>query len=411
MNPLSTRGTMAASCMCFFALGVINGALGPALPGLAANTSSSLATIGAIFTALFLGGFITQLIAGTLNDRLGQRPVLLLGIGLLAAGICGIAVSHALPLTLACALIAGLGHGAVGVSTNVLIAEVFAARSASALNLLNVFFGIGAVAGPAITGLTLRVWGSALPALWLGAGLMLAQAPFVLRLANAPKSAQHDDPVTSSVALFRSPLVWAFGILLLLYVGTETGIGGWTSTYMERTTTIGAAAAALVTSGFWLAMTGGRVAGALLGARVEADVLLRLSLAGALAGAVLLALSTGNAELTVIAVILIGFCFGPIFPTALSIVTSTFRHAAGTAASVVIGLGSLGGMLLPWVQGALLESSGPAASVVLVAAGTLAMLAIELGRGPRTRPGHRGQDTGDREAGRAEEPAISHNSC
>jgi MFS family permease len=107
MNQLSARGTMAASCMSFFALGVITAALGPALPDLAANTLSNPATIGAIFTALFLGGFITQLIAGPLNDRLGQRPVLLVGIGPLAAGICGIAVSHALPLTLACALVAG----------------------------------------------------------------------------------------------------------------------------------------------------------------------------------------------------------------------------------------------------------------------------------------------------------------
>jgi len=205
MNQLSARGTMAASCMIFFALGVITGALGLALPDLAANVSSSLATIGAIFTALFLGGFIMQLIAGSLNDRLGQRPVLLLGIGLLAAGICGIAASHALALTLACALVAGLGHGAVAVSTSVLIAQVFAARSASALNLINVFFGVGAVAGPAIAGLTLRVWGSALPALGLGAGLILLQAPFVRRLASAPSVAQLDDPAAPSGAPLRSP--------------------------------------------------------------------------------------------------------------------------------------------------------------------------------------------------------------
>jgi fucose permease len=131
-----------------------------------------------------------------------------------------------------------LGHGTIDVSTNVLIAEVFAARSASVLNLLNVFFGVGAVAGPAIAGLTLRVWGTALPVLWLGAGLMLLQAPFVLRLASAPSAAHHDDLTAPGVALRRSPLLRVFGGLLLLYVGTETGIGGWTTTYMERTTTI-----------------------------------------------------------------------------------------------------------------------------------------------------------------------------
>jgi hypothetical protein len=39
------------------------------------------------------GAFVFTSKKGMLNDRLGQRPVLLLGIGLLAAGICGIAVS------------------------------------------------------------------------------------------------------------------------------------------------------------------------------------------------------------------------------------------------------------------------------------------------------------------------------
>ncbi|MEO7912961.1 MAG: hypothetical protein ABIV47_25210 [Roseiflexaceae bacterium] len=80
--------------------------------------------------------------------------------------------------------------------------------------------------------------------------------------------------------------------------------------------------------------------------------------------------SSGNAALTVIALILIGFCFGPIFPTVLSIVTVTFRRAPGTAAGVVVAMGSLGSMLLPWLQGAL-----------LVAIGTVVMLALDLGRG------------------------------
>lgn len=139
------------------------------------------------------------------------------------------------------------------------------------------------------------------------------------------------------------------------------------------------------------------MAGALIGARVAAGVLL--------------VLSPGNAALTVVAVLLIGFCFGPIFPTALSIVTATFRRAPGTAASVVVAMGSLGGMLLPWIQGALLESRGPSSSVLLVAAGAVAMLALDLGRGLLKRLGYRVQGTGNREEGRAEEPAIPHSLC
>lgn len=383
MQKLSPRGTMVASCLNFVALGGITATIGPALPDLAANTGSGLAAVGGVITALFVGSLFSLLIAGPLNDRIGQRPVLLVGVALLALGTFGIAASHWLPLMLLCALVAGLGHGAIDVSTNVLVAEVFAARSAAALNLLNVFFGLGAVAGPALASLTLLVWGSALPALWAAAGLMLLLAPLIPWLADVPRAAAVAGAArrTTHASPLRSPLLWALGVLVLIYVGIESGVSGWTTIYLTRTTALDVATAALVTSGFWLALTGGRLVGAIIGARMTPNTLLLIMLVGGLAGGVLLAASTGHTSLTIAAVLLLGFCLGPIFPTALAITTASFRQAPGTAASVVVALGSLGGSLLPWLQGVLLERVSPAASVLLVAAGTLAMLGLQVGRG------------------------------
>jgi len=376
---------MIASCVSFFALGVITAALGPALPDLAANTGSSLATVGGVITALFLGALLALSVAGPLNDRLGQRPVLIVGVALLALGTLGIAASHWLPLTLLCAAVAGLGHGAIDISTNVLIAEVFVGRSAAALNLLNVFFGLGAVAGPAIAGLTLQLWNTALPALWIGAALTLLQAPLIPLLADTPRAPHAEAGKSRTAALFRTPLLWALGVLILLYVGVENGIGSWTTVYLASTTRLGQATAALATSGFWLALTGGRVIAALIGTRLTPDRLLLLALIGAFAGGVLLASSVGNAPLTIAAVLGMGLCFGPVFPTTLAITTATFRQAPGTAASAVVAMGSFGGMLLPWLQGVLLERVSPAASVLLVAAGALGMLALHIGRGGLTK--------------------------
>jgi MFS transporter, FHS family, L-fucose permease len=376
MRTLSSRGTVAASCALFFALGVVTAAVGPALPNLAANTASGLSSLGVVFTAIFLGALLAQVVAGPLNDRLGQRPVLLVGIVLLMVGTAGLTTGRSLPLVLACALIAGLGHGAIDVSVNVLIAEVFVERSAAALNLLNVFFGVGAVAGPALAGLTLQLWGTALPSLWLGAGLFVLLAPLAPLLAVVPRTLHRAEQAAPAAPLYRSPLLWAIGALVLLYVGIENGIGGWTTAYLVQTTALTAATAALVTSGFWLALTVGRVAGAILGTRLAPHTLLRVSLIGSFAGGALLALTTGHALLSTVAVLMLGLCFGPIFPTALAITAANFRQATGTAASIVVALGSLGGMSLPWLQGVLLERGGPSASVLLVAAGTLVMLAL-----------------------------------
>lgn len=262
-----------------------------------------------------------------------------------------------------------------------LIAQVFSARSAAALNLLNVFFGLGAVAGPAIAGLTLRLWGTALPALWLGAGLALVEAPLILLLPGATPTRDDASPAHATVSLLRSTRLWAIGALVLVYVGVENGMASWTTVYLERTTALDQAAGALITSAYWLALTAGRMVAALAGTRLSAERLLLISLAGALAGGALLATSTGSAPLTIGAVLLLGFCFGPIFPTTLAITTATFRRAPGTAASMVVAMGSAGGTSLPWLQGVLLERSGPSASVLLVAASTLAMLGLHVGRG------------------------------
>lgn len=377
MQSLSAKSALAISGALMCTLGILTAALGPSLPDLARNAASSLATIGALFSAIFLGGLLTQLLGGPLNDRFGQRPVMVGGVILMAAGSCGIAASHALPLTLACGVITGLGRGAISISAHLLIAEVFAARSAMALNLLNVFYGIGAVAGPALAGLALRIWGTAIVSLAIGSVLLLALTPLILRMATPPRLPRRREAGAQEVTPLRMPLLWLFGAILLLYVGCETGVGGWLTTYVERATPIDAATASLIAGCFWLAITGGRVVGAFVGSRVSAANLLFGSLCIGLAGGVLLVVSAGNVTLTTAAVVLMGVGFGPVYPTAMAIVAATFRRTPGTAVSVASALGSLGGMALPWLQGIILEQRGPTASMILVVATVVAILILD----------------------------------
>lgn len=361
----------------FFALGMVTAGLGPVLPELATNTASSLSQVGSVFSMLFLGALLSQTVAGPLMDRLGQRLLLLVGLAVLAAGVLGVSLSHSFPLFVACALIGGLGHGAIDVGGNVMVAEAYAARRVSALNLLNVFFGIGAVVGPAISSLTLGKYATAVPTLWLSSGLVLLVIPLIYASSTIRAGALTHERGAGKL-VYRVPVLWALGILLLIYVGVENGMGGWTTSFIDRTTTLGIDRAALVTSGFWFMMTAGRMLGVLLGARLSSGRVLGFSLGGSLVGGVLLALTPGNALISVLAVLILGFFFGPVFPTVLAITTSRFPMGAGSAASVVVVMGSLGGMLIPWIQGVILESLGPSTEAASVALATLAMLALFL---------------------------------
>lgn len=372
------QGTLAIVCAILFALGLVSAALGPLLPELAANTSSPLAALGMVFTALFLGSLVALLTAGPLADHVGTRLTLLAGLVLLALGVLGIATSRALPLTLACTFVGGLGHGAINISSNVMISEVFADRRVSAVNLINVLFGAGAVTGPLLVGAASPALGSGLPALYAGSAILLAMALPAARMAVPARPASHD-PAAGRAAIYRSPLLWAFGALVMLYVGAENGVGGWSTAYLQRTAGLRVDAAALVTSGFWLALTCGRMLGTLLGARLSSDRVLLLCLGTALGGGAVLLAGQGSVPASSAAVILMGLGFGPVYPTCVAVITAAFPRGPARAASVAVAMGSLGGMAVPWAQIALLETVSPPASALFAAGVCLAMAAVYLG--------------------------------
>lgn len=368
---------LVLACASFFGLGVINAAIGPALPELAGNTGSTLAAVGSLFSGMFFGSLAAQVFTGPLLDRLGPRWPLMAGMTMVGAGITGVAFARALPVTLAFGFLTGMGYGVIALIINVTVSNLFSHRRASALNLINMFFGIGAFIAPAIAGLSLRMSGSSLTALWLGGVLEILLLPlFFWRFkSKQQKAAEPGNPSPSGKTLFlRSPILWILSLMLLVYIGTENGASGWVTTYMLQTTSLAAANAALAASAFWLAFTAGRMLGALLGVRWSTGTLLTVCLSIALLGGILIVASTGNIPLSFLGFVLLGLGLGPTFPTALAIITAAFPGASGSATSLAMAVGFIGGMVIPWLLGVIMEAEGPRAGALLLPLGALIML-------------------------------------
>ncbi len=372
------RTTLAVCIASLFVLGLLNGALGPLLPQLSRRVGAPVEALGAMFTALFLGALALQLAGGWLNERVGLRAMVVAGTALLAVAVLGLTLSPTLPTLLACALLAGAGQGMLDASTNVLVPAVYGDRSVSAVNLLHFAFGAGAVLSPVMTSLADAAWGSPMPILWVATALGVANALATSRWAMDPRVARaHDQPgAVARPALYARPVLWGLSLVLFLGVGVEMGVGGWTTVYAGRTTALGAGAVATLVSGYWLALMTGRLLGAAVGVRLTSRSLAVLAIGATCLGSAVLVLGSGSVGWTVAGTLVVGLGVGPIFPTVVVLGTETFPTSPSRAVSAIIAVSSMGGMLLPPLQGLLLQRVDPRASVGMVAAASCLMLLL-----------------------------------
>jgi fucose permease len=359
MKAASPNLTLSLAYLAYLLFGMSLSGIGPVLGELAHQTSSSLAAIGGVLTFLFLGSLIAQIAAGPLTDRLGKKPVLVVSLFMLSVGIAGFTSARSLVWLFLLVLLTGLGQGGLDMGANLVVAEAAPKNNTSALNLLHFFFGLGAFIGPALVAVAIGVSGSGLVVYW-----SLAAAFFVLALVNtllleAPSTRKEAEDVIQPLTparlnVYLSPLVWLLGGLMLVYVGVEFGLGSWISSYMTITTATTAQDGAWATSAYWAALAIGRLAGAVASRRLTPVRLLAAALGGSMAGAIALFVSHAMFLATILCLVWVSFWFGTVYPTAVAVAAAAFSRDKGKAVGVLVAMGSVGGLTLPWIAGLLL---------------------------------------------------------
>ena len=369
MESTHNRNALIVCCLSFFTFGMTLAAIGPTLSELSEVTGSPLAAMGAIFTTTFAGSLLSTLVLGPLSDRIGQQRVLWISLLIMGLGILGYSNVHSLWIMLAIGFVAGLGQGGIDLASNVIVSNLFRENSTSRLNLLHFFFGFGALIGPALVSLAIRSFGIARIVLWITGSVMviLAGAVYLLKINLNRQEVNIEKTKTSWKSVYRSPLIWLIGLLLLLHVGVENGMGGWVTTYLQQTTLIGIAMASLATSIYWGAMTIGRLSGIFLGRKQSNIQVLVISLVGSLIGGILFILTVGKMVPSLIAIAVIGLTMGAVYPTVMSVVSQAFPREQGTAVSLTASMGNIGGMLIPLLHGYILEQISPTASTWYIA--------------------------------------------
>ncbi|HEX9107552.1 MAG TPA: MFS transporter [Longimicrobiales bacterium] len=352
----SRRAAFVAACAGILVFGVAMTALGSLLPSLMQRFQLGPAAAASLFPLLTLGLLAGSVVFGPIVDRYGYKALLATCIALILLGIEGLAAAPSIAIVGAALVLVGFGGGVVNGATSALVADISeeGARGA-ALSLMGVFFGVGALGMPFLLALLLSRFSYGPVTASIGAAIVLPLL-YVLAIRFPPPKQAQGFPLRSGLGLLRDPVLLLFGLALFFESGMETTVSGWTATFVQQTLAIPVERALFFLSAYWVGMTVGRVVLS-LNRRVGAVSALYISIALAFAGAMFMFEATRPTG-AALGCFLIGFGFAAVFPLIFGFAADRFPTLSGTAFSMLLVMGLIGGTILPWLVGVLAARVG-----------------------------------------------------
>jgi fucose permease len=353
----------------FVLVGLTSGSEGVLLLAQIKDYGVDRAVIGITFFVSSAGFFLASLNTGPLLHRFGFRATMVAGSGAFVLAALYLATRPTFWVFVAVQLVVGY---AVGLFESVLNAYVAELPDATVLiNRLHAFFGVGALGGPALAAwiLTFGSWRTvwlvlALVCVPLGVGFAVCYPRARVAESAGPAPGQDEAPPAAKSGLLGAALrergVLLGSAMLAVYVGVELSVGSWGFSYLVQGRELTQSLAGYLVSGYWLGLTLGRFLISPIATRLgwTATRMMYGCLTGVLVCATLVWLVPG-AALAGVALALLGFFLGPIFPTTMALAPQMVgARLQSTAIGVMNAASTVGASALPWLAGAIGQSAG-----------------------------------------------------
>ncbi len=369
---------IVAATLAIFVYGLIAPILGALLPGYSLTPEQE----GNLATGQAIGLVVASLSAGPVIDLKGSKSALLLGLALIvistaaaphAGGYAGLLVVY---------FVLGVGGGIVVTGANSLVGAVEPGRRGSALNFLNLFFGLGGI----ITTLAASYLLGPVALCYAIAALALVTLAVNVTTKMPSPAGESSFRLSEVPVLLSRPALILLSFFLFLYVACEVGVWNWLKKYLMTVNFPAQTAGGVVSYGFAFGILAGRL--------VVSKVLSRVpALTVTLAASILMAITTyamlhlgSNAAITAV-VFCAGLSMAPVFPTTLAIVGDTFPRGAATAMGIVITCGWIGLAVSSPLIGMMATASTLRRALLLIPFFSLIMVLVNLVlRGVLRRP-------------------------
>ncbi len=302
----------------------------------------------------FSGGFLTE--------RFGRKIVLGMGAAIAVGGLLIMATTSLWPLFLAASGVSAWGTAVLDAGINALALDLYRSERGAALNLLHLFFGVGALISPFLVGSAVSAglgWRlTVLASAALFALLSLAFAVLSMPSGRHDRDAPTvDDRAEGGQGTF-APFLWlAFAIAL--YVAAEVGVSNWLVRLLAAQPLIAATA---TLSLFWGGLAFGRLLSFWLAERfnyVHFTIACMLLASAALAGAVLAPWPVDAMLFT-----LTGLLYGPIYPMIMALGGHLYPQRLAALSGSLTTAAQVGSVVYPPLMGLMASRVGLSAGMM-----------------------------------------------
>jgi fucose permease len=276
---------------------------------------------GAISAVVTVGTIASSLLSGTLIRRFGEGKITLISGLMTGFALLGYSVAPSFIWFIVLAIPLGFGAGSVDTALNHYVALHFKAHH---MNWLHSFWGVGATAGPVLMASILEKTDSWRLGYQTVAGIQLALALIIF--ISLPLWKKHGDLVEEKtpeieegkpikgIAVLKVKGVVPALLIFMFYCAAEYAMGLWGASYLVQERGITLETAARWVAFYYGGITVGRVLAGFISFKLSNKTMILGGMSIALTGALLLLLNVSNVT-SMLAFVLIGLGFAPIFPS------------------------------------------------------------------------------------------------
>ena len=313
--------------MAFIALGIPDSLIGAAWPAVIKDFSIPETYISFVTMTIYGCVVVSSILSTKALQRYGTAKTTAFSTALIAAGILGFSFSPNLLCMCLCAVLIGIGGGAINTGLNNYVELHYEARH---MNYLHCFYGVGTICSTSLLTLTLENSGWRVGYRYIFvvqiviALLIFASIPlWKSKQTLAEESAEVEQKKLSVVEMLRMPTVRTLWCAIFTTNAIEFAVGYWLSTYLVKAKDVSLEKGAFAATLYYAGMALGRFLSGLISKKIKTWNRIGIGIV-IVAFSVLILIIPLPGFFAIAGMFLIGFGNGSIYPNLIHLTPHNF---------------------------------------------------------------------------------------